>query len=161
MRADELDHRTGAAGASAALVHARAPAAQRDRIATSSRGGPSGSINLEVDFHIEVWQYFNMTIELERALKALANDKRLQILDWLKDPVAHFRPQIDGDLVKDGVCGLLITEKLAVSQPTASEHLRVLSDAGLLVGKRIKQWVFYRRDEKQIAEFKALVKKSI
>ena len=102
-----------------------------------------------------------MPIGFEAALKALANDKRLQILDWLKDPVAHFRPQTDGDLVKDGVCGVLITEKLGVSQPTASEHLRVLSDAGFLVGKRIKQWVFYRRDEKRIAEFKALIEKNL
>ena len=46
------------------------------------------------------------------------------ILEWLKDPRAHFRPQVDGDLVKDGVCGMLIAEKLGVSQPTASEHMR-------------------------------------
>ena len=102
-----------------------------------------------------------MTISLEDSLKALANDKRLQILHWLKDPRAHFPPQKDGDLVKDGVCGLFITEKLEVSQPTASEHLRVLTDAGLVLGKRIKQWTFYRRDEKAIAEFKALMGKQI
>jgi ArsR family transcriptional regulator len=102
-----------------------------------------------------------MTIELEARLKALANDRRLQILDWLKDPTAHFRPQVDGDLVKDGVCGLLITEKLGVSQPTASEHLRVLTDAGFLTGKRIKQWIFYRRAEKEIVAFKALLKRQI
>ena len=94
-----------------------------------------------------------MTTGLEAGFKALANDKRLRILAWLQDPVAHFRPQIDGDLVKDGVCGLLITEKLAVSQPTASEHLRILVDAGFLKGKRIKQWIFYQRDEKAIAAF--------
>src|SRR5216684_2936792 len=99
-----------------------------------------------------------MTIELEAGLKALANDRRLQILEWLKDPTAHFRPQVDGDLVKDGVCGLLITEKLGVSQPTASEHLRILSDAGFLTGRKIKQWIFYRRDEKEIAAFKALLR---
>ncbi len=114
-----------------------------------------------VDLHIVEWQYGEMTIELEAGLKALANDRRLQILEWLKDPTAHFRPQVDGDLVKDGVCGLLITEKLGVSQPTASEHLRVLSDAGFLTGKRIKQWIFYQRDERQIAQFKALLKKRI
>ena len=102
-----------------------------------------------------------MTIELEAGLKALANDRRLQILEWLKDPTAHFRPQVDGDLVKDGVCGLLITEKLGVSQPTASEHLRVLMDAGFLTGKRIKQWIFYQRAEKEIAAFKVLLKKQI
>ena len=90
---------------------------------------------------------------LEAGFKALANEKRLRILDWLKEPTAHFRPQVDGDLVKDGVCGVLITEKLGVSQPTASEHLRILVDAGFLTGKKIKQWIFYRRNEKAIAAF--------
>jgi DNA-binding transcriptional ArsR family regulator len=94
-----------------------------------------------------------MTTKLQAGFKALASEKRLQILDWLKDPTTHFRPQVDGDLVKDGVCGLLITEKLGVSQPTASEHLRILADAGFLTGKKIKQWIFYRRDEKEIAAF--------
>jgi len=102
-----------------------------------------------------------MAIQLDPGLKALANEKRLQILSWLKDPTAHFRPQVDGDLVKDGVCGQLITEKLGIAQPTASEHLRILADAGFLTGKRIKQWVFYKRDEKAIAAFKALMKSEI
>ena len=91
---------------------------------------------------------------IEHGLRALANDRRLQILEWLKDPRAHFPPQIDGDLVKDGVCGLRIAEKLKVSQPTASEHLRVLVQAGLLKPKRIKQWTFYRRDEERIRALK-------
>jgi DNA-binding transcriptional ArsR family regulator len=102
-----------------------------------------------------------MTTELEESLKALANDKRLQILSWLKEPTAHFPAQKDGDLVKDGVCGLFIAEKLGVSQPTASEHLRVLTDAGLVIGKRIKQWTFYRRDEKAIAAFKSVLKREV
>src|ERR1700727_1384455 len=87
------------------------------------------------------------------AARALASERRVKILEWLKDPPAHFPPQVDGDLVKDGVCGVLISEKLGVSQPTASEHLRILVDAGFLTGKKIKQWVFYRRDEKRIADF--------
>ena len=89
-----------------------------------------------------------------QVMKALANERRVQILNWLKDPRAHFSPQVDGDLIKDGVCGLFIAQKLAVSQPTASEHLRVLAQAGLVRGKRIKQWTFYQRDEKRIAEVK-------
>ena len=88
------------------------------------------------------------------ALRALANERRLQILEWLKDPQEHFPPQVDGDLVKDGVCGLLLARKLRVSQPTLSEHMRVLSQAGLVQGKRIKQWTFYKRDEKRIRELK-------
>ena len=90
--------------------------------------------------------------------KALANEKRLQILAWLKDPAAHFPPQVDGDLVKDGVCGVLIASKLGVSQPTVSEHLKVLTRAGLVRAKRIKQWTFYKRDEKRIAEVKRALK---
>jgi len=88
------------------------------------------------------------------ALKALANDRRLLILDWLKAPRAHFPPQTDGDLVEDGVCGVHIAAKLAVSQPTLSEHMRILTQAGLVIPKRIKQWTFYRRDEAAIAALK-------
>ena len=87
-------------------------------------------------------------------LKALASERRLEILKWLKDPRAHFPPQVDGDPVHDGVCNVFIAQKLKVSQPTASEHLRILSQAGLVRGKRIKQWTFYKRDEKRISEVK-------
>lgn len=91
-------------------------------------------------------------------IKALANDRRLAVLAWLKDPTANFPPQQYGDLIKDGVCGLFIADKLGVSQPTASEHLRVLTQAGFLKTKRIKQWTFYKRDEKRIAELRRLFK---
>ncbi len=87
-------------------------------------------------------------------VKALANERRLQILGWLKQPREHFPPQVDGDLVRDGVCGVLIARKLRISQPTASEHLRILTRAGLLRPRRIKQWTFYKRDEKRIAAVK-------
>ncbi|MFD0687395.1 ArsR/SmtB family transcription factor [Actinomadura fibrosa] len=90
-------------------------------------------------------------------VKALANDKRLLILEWLRDPERHFPPQRDGDLVEDGVCSLFLAQKLGVSQPTCGEHLRVLSRAGLVRGTKIKQWVFYRRDEERIAHAKELL----
>jgi ArsR family transcriptional regulator len=87
-------------------------------------------------------------------IKALANDSRLEILRWLRDPRANFPPQLDGDLVKDGVCGIFIARKLGVGQPTASEHLRILVQAGLIRAKKIKQWTFYQRDERRIAQVK-------
>lgn len=94
---------------------------------------------------------------ISNAIRALASDRRLQILEWLKAPRAHFPPQVDGDLVKDGVCGVLIAAKLRVSQPTVSEHMRILSQAGLVRSKRIKQWIFYRRDETRIKEIKRAI----
>lgn len=93
----------------------------------------------------------------ELVLAALANRRRLQILEWLKKPTKHFPPQVDGDLVKDGVCGVLIARKLRVTQPTASEHLRILSQAGLIRGKRIKKWTFYRRNEGGIKTIKKII----
>jgi DNA-binding transcriptional ArsR family regulator len=102
-----------------------------------------------------------MTMTVVGAARALASERRLQILDWLKDPAAHFPPQVDGDLVKDGVCGVLIAEKLGVSQPTVSEHLRVLLAAGLVRSKRIKQWTFYKRDEARIRDVKKAIAASI
>src|SRR4051812_27773731 len=95
------------------------------------------------------------------ALRALSNERRLQILEWLKDPVANFPPQVDGDLVDDGVCAVWIAEKLGVSQPTLSEHMRVLTGAGLVRARRIKQWTFYRRDEERIAAIKREIAETV
>jgi DNA-binding transcriptional ArsR family regulator len=101
------------------------------------------------------WLIVYMKVEL--VLRALANDRRLQILEWLKQPRKHFRPQLDGDLVEDGVCGVLIAEKLGVSQPTASEHMKILLRAGLVRAKRIKQWTFYKRDAVRIKKLKRAI----
>ena len=53
-------------------------------------------------------------MEIVTALKALANDRRLQILDWLRHPVRNFPAQVDGDLRTDGVCGCSIADKLGI-----------------------------------------------
>ena len=50
-------------------------------------------------------------MDIALALRALANARRLQILEWLKEAVTHFPPQVDGDLERDGVCAALIAQK--------------------------------------------------
>ena len=94
-----------------------------------------------------------MKRDYQKQLKALANAHRLDILEWLKDPRRHFRRQVDGDLVDDGVCALLIEEKLGLAQPTTAQHLKALVDAGFLTPKRIKKWTFYKRDDEALGEF--------
>lgn len=84
--------------------------------------------------------------DLLPALRAMANPHRLQILDWLQDPEAHFPPQRDGDLVTDGVCVGFITDKIGLSQPTVTSHMKALEGAGLVTSKKIKNWVFYKSD---------------
>jgi ArsR family transcriptional regulator len=100
-------------------------------------------------------------MDVPAALRALANERRLQVLDWLKDPRAHFREQVDGDLVDDGVCGLLIAEKLGVSQPTVTEHMKLLTEIGAVRATRIKQWTFYKRDEERLRAIKAAISEAV
>ena len=96
-------------------------------------------------------------MKIDVVLRALANQRRLRVLDWLKDPRKYFPPQRDGDLVKDGVCSCFIARKLRITQPSASEHLNMLADAGLIRGKKIKQWTFYKRDEKAMGRIKKML----
>ncbi|WP_040491999.1 ArsR/SmtB family transcription factor [Ilumatobacter nonamiensis] len=91
---------------------------------------------------------------LERALKALASARRLQILEWLKDPVGHFPPQEHGDPIEHGACNMYITDKLGVSQPAASRHMKVLLDAGLVIATPRAGYVYYRRNESAIDRLK-------
>ena len=95
------------------------------------------------------------------AIQAISNERRLQILEWLKKPRTNFPRQIDGDLVRDGVCAVLIAEKLGISQPTLSEHMRVLCQAKLVQSKKIKQWTFYKRNEARIKEIKRSITASL
>ena len=84
------------------------------------------------------------------ALKALASPVRLAILDDLKDPTGNFPPQVDGDPEVDGICADFIRDRIGIAPATASRHLALLSDAGLLVATRKKGWTFFRRDEAAI-----------
>lgn len=94
-------------------------------------------------------------------MRAVASEPRLRILAWLKDPEAHFPPQVDGDLVVDGVCSLHIASRLGMTQPSATGHLKILERAGLIRGRRIKQWVFYQRDEEGIAALKRAIEEEL
>jgi DNA-binding transcriptional ArsR family regulator len=90
---------------------------------------------------------------LLKTIKAVSSPVRLEILALLKDPVANFPPQTDGDLVRDGVCADFIRDKLGIAAATASRHLTLLTEAELLVATRRKNWTFYRRDESAIQRF--------
>lgn len=89
---------------------------------------------------------------MTKILRALANENRMQILEWILDPVPNFPPQQDGDLVEDGVCVGFITEKIGVSQPTVTNHMRQLADVGLVTHKKIKNWVFYKPNRDALHE---------
>jgi DNA-binding transcriptional ArsR family regulator len=102
-----------------------------------------------------------MAILLSDQIKALAHPARSALLGWLKEPHAHFPPQIDGDLVNDGVCAVFIAQKWQVAQPTASRHLKLLVDGELLIPTRKKGWTFYRRNEAALALFRQNLEKTL
>src|SRR5205807_6313380 len=64
-----------------------------------------------------------------RMFKALGDDTRLRIVALL----SH------GEL-----CVCHVESALRLSQPTASRHLGVLRNAGLVESRRAGNWVFYR-----------------
>ncbi|ROO88645.1 ArsR family transcriptional regulator [Actinocorallia herbida] len=84
--------------------------------------------------------------------KALANETRLRVLEWLKDPEAHF-PIADDCTAALGVCVGLLQRKAGTSASTMSAHLAVLQRAGFVTATRRGQWTYYRRDEQRIREF--------
>jgi len=88
-----------------------------------------------------------------KLIKAVASPIRLAILQYLKDPVANFPPQVDGDQIRVGVCADFIREKLNIAAATASRHLTILAEAGFLIATRKRGWTFYRRDEGAIRAF--------
>ena len=94
-----------------------------------------------------------MTIDTLAVLRALASFTRLQILEWLRDPVANFPPQREGDLVTDGVCVIFIADKLGVAPPTATAHLQALARVGVVTATQIGESMFYKRDERAIQAF--------
>ncbi|GAA5169670.1 MULTISPECIES: ArsR/SmtB family transcription factor [Amycolatopsis] len=84
--------------------------------------------------------------------KALANETRLRVLEWLKDPQANF-PACQGETAELGVCVGLIQQKAGTSASTISAHLAILHRAGFLRATRRGQWTYYRRDDERIRAF--------
>ncbi|MBW3650433.1 MAG: metalloregulator ArsR/SmtB family transcription factor [Actinobacteria bacterium] len=80
--------------------------------------------------------------ELARGFAALADPARLRLLGIMSTAEA-------GE-----VCGCELVEPLGKSQPTVSHHLKVLADAGLVVGSRRGRWVWYRLVPERLAELR-------
>ncbi|MEU8690223.1 ArsR family transcriptional regulator [Streptomyces sp. NPDC048665] len=77
---------------------------------------------------------------------------RRTILEWLKDPAAHFPARGRRDLAETGVTVRAVAVKLGVPPRTARAHLDFLTRLGLLRTRRVRCRVCYRRDEIRIAE---------
>ncbi|MFN0223022.1 MULTISPECIES: ArsR/SmtB family transcription factor [Paenibacillus] len=97
-------------------------------------------------------------------MKALSNETRLQIMEWLREPDQNFGPQLtlppDSDFTR-AVCVGSIQEKAGLSQSVISGYLTALHKAGLLESRRFGQWTYYRRNENTIRRFAEFIGKDM
>lgn len=102
---------------------------------------------------------------LSEIFKVLGNEKRLDMLRWLKDPLTHFeKPSAhlaNNISQKGGVCVGDIQEKAQMSPSTVSHYLKMLQQAGLLESERHGQWTYYRRNEQRIEEIATFIKQDL
>lgn len=71
--------------------------------------------------------------------KALADTNRLMIVDMLSC----------GEL-----CACKILDKLNITQPTLSHHMKILCNCGLVNGRKEGKWTYYSLDAAKIQDFK-------
>ena len=96
--------------------------------------------------------------EVVRALRALSNPLRLQLLTWLREPERNF--QLDGAIADPnevGVCVTHIQAKVGLAQSTVSAYMAELERAGLVRATRVGKWTHYKRDEQRIARLVAVL----
>lgn len=81
--------------------------------------------------------------------KALADPRRLAILEFLRQPIQSCCSR------DDGVCACDLEAFLGLSQPTVSHHMKQLQGAELVVSEKRGRWTYYRLNAaglRQVAE---------
>jgi len=83
--------------------------------------------------------------ELAMAFAVLADPARLRLLSLVASAVA-------GEAC---VCELVVP--LGRSQPTVSHHLKILADAGLILGEKRGRWVWYRAVPERLDQLRSVL----
>ncbi|MGH9178988.1 MAG: ArsR/SmtB family transcription factor, partial [Acidimicrobiales bacterium] len=72
----------------------------------------------------------------------------------LADPVRLRLLSLITSVPAGEACVCELVEPLDRSQPTISHHLKILADAGLIVGEKRGRWVWYRPVPDRLAELR-------
>ena len=78
-----------------------------------------------------------------KLFKALSDENRLQILAQLNN---------------EEKCACVLLEKLAISQPTLSHHMRILAEARLVECRKDGKWMYYSLRRGAEEEMAGLIK---
>ena len=73
-----------------------------------------------------------MNNEYLRVFKAFSDPKRVRILELL---------------CENEECACVLLDDLQISQPTLSHHMRILCDSGIVTGRKVGKWTYYRINE--------------
>ncbi len=71
-------------------------------------------------------------VENARVFKALCDENRLMILEMLQS----------GEK-----CACILLEKLAITQPTLSHHMKILQESGIVTPRKQGKWTHYSINE--------------
>lgn len=85
--------------------------------------------------------------------KALSNQVRVDILNWLKDPEQNFPPHLELGHFDFGVCLVFIKNKANLSQSTISQYMSQLQNVGLVTATRLGKWTYFKRNEENIKNY--------
>jgi len=82
------------------------------------------------------------------------NQEMTEYFKVLSDPT---RLEVVKLLLKGETCGCTLIDKLPVSQPTLSYHLKTITNAGLATSKREGNWIKHFIDREKINEMIAFL----
>jgi len=77
-----------------------------------------------------------------RVFKAFCDENRLMILEMLQT----------GEK-----CACMLLEKLKISQPTLSHHMKILVDSGMILARKEGKWTYYTFSKDGVANAKELL----
>ncbi|MGH9677419.1 MAG: ArsR/SmtB family transcription factor [Candidatus Acidiferrum sp.] len=92
---------------------------------------------------------------LDIALRSIADPARRRILSLLK------QKGVCSIGKSTGLCACDVEGRLKLSQPTISHHMRVLTQAGLVLAEKHGQWMWYRRNEAALRALRAGLRKDL
>jgi ArsR family transcriptional regulator len=74
------------------------------------------------------------------------------VIEYFKILSEENRVEIVELLLKGETCGCTLIDKLSISQPTLSYHLKAITKSGLAIAKRDGNWIKHYIDKDKINE---------
>lgn len=90
----------------------------------------------------------------EGVLDAESASDMAPVLAALADPVRLRIVSMLAAAPNGAACGCDLEQPLGLAQPTVSHHLKILREAGLVIGQREGRWVYYRVVPERLEELR-------